>query len=224
MCFTFFQILLYVSFSSFLFLTTESKTSYIEIDIYNSLIESSNYTYQLLNQIDIIYKNSNLDIIFFVKKEEYFKNHNDNISNILSLSTNKADVTLILVNLPTIQTVRGISYVNSMCSEYSIMIANTYNLPENFVPYVIAHELGHIFGANHDDKELNIMNSIINQNKIYFFTEKNKNEMNFEVPCLYNIPQNYIYMSQENLVNSTTKRLRNSLISYAIYFIILYCI
>jgi len=217
-----YPVILFLFLSNFYYI--ESKTSYIEIDIYNSLVESTNYTYQLLDQIDLIYKNSNLDITFFVKKEEYFQNQNDNIGNILSSTSNKADVTLILLNLTTTETVRGISYVNSICSEYSIMIANTYDISDKFLAYIIAHELGHIFGSNHDDKELNLMNSIIQRNKIYFFNEKNKNEMNFEVPCLYNIPQNYIYMSQENLVNSTTKRLRNSLISYAIYLIILYCI
>lgn len=214
---------IFLKFSGFLiiflsnFVYTKSKTSYIEIDIYNSLINESesesksknqiNYTYQILDRVDGIYQN--LDITFFVHKEEYFQIKNQSINNLLSNTQNQADVTLILVNLPTEEKVRGISYVNTICSEYAVMVANTYNIPENFVPYIIAHELGHIFGAHHstalDNSQDNIMNSVIIKDNFYFFTEKSKNEMNFEARCLHNIPQNYIYMSQEKLLNSSQK-------------------
>ncbi len=199
--------MVWIFFYCFLFfikLNNILANSCIEIDIYNSLyeIKNFNYTYEILDQTDQIYKNSDLDITFYVKDEIFFQNDKNYINDLISYTNNYADITLILVNIPTLETVRGISYVNSICSQYSIIVANIYDLSEKLIPYIIAHELGHILGAHHDDSYTNIMNSNINHGKIYFFSENSKNEMRLTEPCLLNEPKKYIYMSQEKLLDS----------------------
>ncbi len=217
-----------LTFYWFLFFTNlfhnNLANSYIEIDIYNSIYEKTkniNYTYEILDETDQIYKNSNLNITFYVKEEVFFQNDKNDINDLLYYRNNTSDITLILVNIPTLKNIRGLSYVNTICSENAIMIANIYNVPSTLISYIIAHELGHVFGAHHDESVDNIMNSNIVEKKNYLFTENSKNEMRLQESCLLYKPEKYTYMSREKLLVSSNQRNSNFYILYITVVIVI---
>ena len=197
--------LLYFLYNIIISISSISSISNLEINIYTN-IPYNNYIFNLLDDTALIYKKSNLNIDFFVKNIQNIElqsSYND-INVLIKSFYNSEDVTMILINTPNYTSIKGVSYVNSMCGEYAVMIINIYDTIYKTIPYVIAHELGHVYGANHNDYQRNIMNSVINNNEEYYFIDENIQEMNFNSECLFNIPENYIYISK-NITSSAKK-------------------
>ena len=110
--------------------------------------------------------------------------------------------------------------MNSLCSKYSIIVINYYNIKDNLIPYIISHELGHLYGAMHNDTNKNIMNSVIYPDYKYFFNQETKNTLDLNKECLINIPKEYLYKTQ-NLINNSSN-IKNNLTFFIIFILLIF--
>jgi hypothetical protein len=186
--------------------------SNIETLIYTD--QEPSYVYNLLDRTDYVYKKSGLDIQFYV---EDIRN-TENIKNISSFDIHKIlrdnrgnkynsdfDLTILLLNFEQNTSTKGVAYINRICTSFSVMIININNVNDEMVPYIIAHELGHLYGAIHDNTVVNIMNSELKGGNTYRFNENSKERMDLNRSCLFNIPQNYLYKTDDNLISGSNR-------------------
>lgn len=217
------------NFLLYIFLSLETIfcfKSNIETAIFTNIQNiDNNYIFNILDKTNNIYTKSGLDIQFYVKNINFIVLNKTDISIIINdiKNINNYDFTLLLLYLENDVSTKGISYVNSICTYNSISIVNMYDIDDILIPYILAHELGHVYGAEHDNSNINIMNSIINYDHDYTFSSRSINSMNFERNCLLNYPENYIYKSNSTLISNSNRNkisMLNLLIILKLIFLI----
>jgi len=198
-------------------------SSNIETIIYKNIDIDNNFIYNNLEKTKLIYHNSNIDINFYIKNIYSIQLNFTNLDQIIENFNQKnyTDLTLLFLNIfDDYSTNKGISYLNSLCSKYSIIVINYYNIKDNLIPYVISHELAHSYGAIHDDSNKNIMNSVIYADYKYYFNKETKNTLNLNKKCLIDIPKEYLYKTS-NIINNTNYIKYNYLTFFSILILFL---
>jgi hypothetical protein len=62
-----------------------------------------------------------------------------------------ADVGQLLSGVPFVGATVGLAYVNDVCTSHRSSVVQAMGLPDLIVSYVMAHEMGHNLGMQHDD-------------------------------------------------------------------------
>ena len=201
----------------------------------NLFVNDNNFNYQLpfiINDLKFLYQNIvqfQISNITSIPTDYSVNKLTDYLPRIYELYDYHDDIDIIVMNqyfpISSLSPV-GVTYINTLCTSYSIMAMNIYGLDYNYYSYVIAHEIGHILGANHINDTHNIMNGILQPiDKNYIFDVNTIELFNSTLTksfCSKNIPKNYDlskYLISPIQNNSTSsKYIQFYLIIYILFY------
>lgn len=123
------------------------------------------YFLDVIDKVNTIYFPYNITFTV-VGIEEYNYKHNtlreylDDLTSKKYNTSMNTSINLLFVNQPSNDTVRGLAFLNTICTKYSNLVINANVVNKEMMPKIVAHEIGHILGASHTEDN-SLMNSII---------------------------------------------------------------